>query len=71
MCSYLPAPQLLKQKFHIFPCNEISIYGMIPKLTDLLTKSLKSKKQNPKPENVNRGQWKTSEGKKEKKVLKI
>jgi len=44
---------------------------MIPKLTDLLTKSLKSKKQNPKPENVNRGQWKTSEGKKEKKVLKI
>lgn len=31
----LPIPQLLKQKFHILPCTEISIYWMIPELTGL------------------------------------
>lgn len=68
MCSYLPAPQLLKQKFHIFPCNEISIDWMIPKLADLLTKSLVSK-QKTKPKTSDKHRTvETSEAEKEERT---
>lgn len=41
---------------------------MIPVVADLLTKSLVSKKQNPKPENIDMGRWKLRKRKREEKL---